>query len=454
MHTQFFATHYNLSQISCLIAHHFTEWRGCFLHNNAHAVIGICPKIAWTVFFDNQLVVKKHRRGQAPSTCACTYEDWQNDLIAYSEHEFNQHAPSDNNPSKQSQYQHGLMGFIGYDLSAQALSSDIAIAHNQPCAYLGHYDIHLKPHKNGIMLVAYCDCDEFESVKTALGHLLKQPLPTPTPIDFAPTWSKADYQNAFEKTQAYLQAGDTYQINLTQQWQAPKTHLAHHLPSLHKAMNAPFAGFLQLDDFELLSVSPELFFEFYQSCGALHVITSPIKGTRPRHTNPDMDIALKHELANSQKDVSENLMIVDLLRNDLGKYAKIGSVKTPQRFYIESFEHVHHMVSTVTAQLNDTHPIGVLFGSLPAGSITGTPKKRACQLIYELETAPRGAYCGTMGYMNFDGTGVWNVLIRTLQKTTHSTQIWAGGGITIQSDCQSEYQECHDKVGKIMTLLA
>ncbi len=153
-------------------------------------------------------------------------------------------------------------------------------------------------------------------------------------------------------------------------------------------------------------------------------------------------------------------MIVDLLRNDLGKYAKTGSVKTPQLFEIESFSNVHHMVSTITAELDaESHPLAVLFGSLPAGSITGAPKKRAVEIIATLEAAPRGAYCGTLGYMNFDGSGQWNVLIRTLQANRlpdgdKEVSLWAGGGITIASDCSDEYQECMDKVGNLLAVLS
>ena len=180
----------------------------------------------------------------------------------------------------------------------------------------------------------------------------------------------------------------------------------------------------------------------------------------PRGLTIEQDNYYKQQLINSEKDRAENVMIVDLLRNDLGKYAKIGSVKVPQLFAIESFSNVHHMVSTITAELKtDTHPLSVLFGSLPAGSITGTPKKRAVEIIAELEAAPRSAYCGTMGYMNFDGSGQWNVLIRTLQTTstadnTKQVSLWAGGGITVASDCDAEYQECLDKVGNLLSVLA
>ncbi|WP_372886680.1 anthranilate synthase component I family protein, partial [Psychrobacter sp.] len=289
------------------------------------------------------------------------------------------------------------------------------------------------------------------------------------------------------QTQNYLQQGDCYQINLTQEWQGFFDHnpsdngtlpmLIDYLPALHSNTRAPFAGYLAVNDFtskisvntqdnqfELLSCSPELFFTFIKDddTGKHHIRTKPIKGTMPRGLNTEQDNAYKQQLIDSEKDRAENVMIVDLLRNDLGKYAKIGSVKVPQLFSIESFSNVHHMVSTITAELQtDTHPLAVLFGSLPAGSITGTPKKRAVEIISELETAPRGAYCGTLGYMNFDGSGQWNVLIRTLQANTSShnglkkrhISLWAGGGITVASDCDAEYQECLDKVGNLLSVL-
>jgi para-aminobenzoate synthetase component 1 len=147
-------------------------------------------------------------------------------------------------------------------------------------------------------------------------------------------------------------------------------------------------------------------------------------------------------------------MIVDLLRNDLSVYAETGSVKTPKLFEIESFNQVHHMVSEVTARLRqDINPFHVLMSALPGGSITGAPKIRAMQIIEELEGTPRGAYCGSMGYFNFDGTGSWNILIRSIQKYQNDISVWAGGGITIASDCDAEYQECFDKVSAMLDLL-
>lgn len=283
-------------------------------------------------------------------------------------------------------------------------------------------------------------------------------LPTPKPLSLLPLWQKSAYHQAFNKVQDYLIAGDCYQINLTQCWQGElfNQQLVDYLPSLHQSTNAPFAGYLGLNNFELLSCSPELFFTFDRNGQGEHtIITKPIKGTRPRGQNLAADQANKNELASSEKDIAENVMIVDLLRNDLGKYAKTGTVKVPKLFDIESFSNVHHMVSTITATLkDDISPWRVLFESLPAGSITGTPKKRAVEIINELEAKPRGAYCGTMGYLNFDGTGQWNVLIRTLQASdSNNVTLWAGGGITIASDCEAEYQECFDKVGNLLKIL-
>ena len=364
------------------------------------------------------------------------------------------------------------MGFISYDLSAHHLANanhvQASASHgeasyltpNQPQLFLGHYDIYLTFENNHWQL--HATTQEAIEQMDVIQHWLTQTLtvenkPVVNPIRLQPIWQTSDYENAFYKVQDYLTAGDCYQINLTQCWQGELSNqqLVDYLPSLHHSTNAPFAGYLGLNNFELLSCSPELFFTFDRNGQGEHtIITKPIKGTRPRGQNVAADQANKNELASSEKDIAENVMIVDLLRNDLGKYAKTGTVKVPKLFDIESFSNVHHMVSTITATLKDNiSPWTVLFESLPAGSITGTPKKRAVEIINELEAKPRGAYCGTMGYLNFDGTGQWNVLIRTLQASDSGVSLWAGGGITIASDCDAEYQECFDKVGNLLKIL-
>ncbi|ATQ84119.1 anthranilate synthase component I family protein [Moraxella osloensis] len=461
-----------------------------WLNNEGQNVIGLLPKTIFEIHSQNQLTQKQRQN--------CSFDD-----LGYCDTVINTGADTAINrvgkgvdigeltavleayqhqqlSSKQSAIQHtanvgyqdGLMGFISYDLSAHHLANANHVQANathgeasyltphQPQLFLGHYDIYLTFENNHWQLHATTQ-EAIEQIDV-IQHWLMQTLtvenkPVVNPIMLQPIWQTSDYEHAFYKVQDYLTAGDCYQINLTQCWQGELSNqqLVDYLPSLHQSTNAPFAGYLGLKNFELLSCSPELFFTFAKNAqGENCIITKPIKGTRPRGQNVATDQDNKNELASSEKDIAENVMIVDLLRNDLGKYAKTGTVKVPKLFDIESFSNVHHMVSTITATLkDDISPWRVLFESLPAGSITGTPKKRAVEIINELEAKPRGAYCGTMGYLNFDGTGQWNVLIRTLQASDNNVSLWAGGGITIASDCDAEYQECFDKVGNLLKIL-
>lgn len=484
----------------------------CWLNNDGHPVIGLLPKVAWRVYpvhpaddhptdqeADKEVaitVVKNTRvtdtnlnqlSPQQERRYITTYREWIEELIAYSQYYGQRDAATD--PIKQttsSHYRHGLMGFIGYDIAAQQLSpqQDISWA-KQPCAYLGHYDIYLSPCAAGWQLTIDASAHSslpstyyqtliakltwLDDQLTSASHPIASSLPSLPSLSLTASWHYDQYQWAFSKIQKYLYEGDSYQINLTQPWRGAlakqegdysglaSEKLLPYLTALHNNTGAPFAGYIGLTDFELLSCSPELFLVFEKGeDGANHIQTKPIKGTRPRGHDYSHDQALRDELSTSDKDRAENVMIVDLLRNDLGKYAQTGSVKVPKLFAIESFSNVHHMVSTITATIKEqVHPLSVLFGSLPAGSITGAPKKRAVEIIAELEVAPRGAYCGTLGYMNFDGSGQWNVLIRTLQaQQDGQVSLWAGGGITVGSDCAAEYQECVDKVGNLLAVLA
>lgn len=478
-------------------------WQLIWLNNNDAPVIGILPKVSWSL----SVLAQKNDHGKAryqlnttyrdeaptAQTSQITYEAWQQLLIDYA-HRFeppNHDLKSADNPS----YHHGLMGFIGYDIAANELSPNAAIGQekHQPCAMLGHYDIYLTPcQKNGKnlwQLTVHQPKSEWlinPRIRKLITYLTafdnqiisKAAVPLQPPLTLNAIWQMTDYQQAFESTQNYLLNGDCYQINLTQAWQSePLTAsaaLIDYLPALIAKTKAPFAGYLALPSFqncalenqhhnlgfELLSCSPELFFTFNRDNHNLTITTKPIKGTQPRGYDDLEDEQLKAKLQDSEKDRSENVMIVDLLRNDLGKYAQIGSVKVPKLFAVESFSNVHHLVSTITATLKpEIHPLAVLFGSLPAGSITGTPKKRAVEIISSLESDARGAYCGTMGFMNFDGSGQWNVLIRTLQASINNDgqkqiSVWAGGGITVASNCDDEYQECLDKVGNVLAVLS
>jgi len=200
-------------------------------------------------------------------------------------------------------------------------------------------------------------------------------------------------------------------------------------------MNFPFA--------QVLSNSPERFVECLDSV----VKTSPIKGTRPRDLEVlERDLELAHELEQSGKDRAENVMIVDLLRNDLGRVCEIGSVQVPELFAVESFANVHHLVSHISGRLCDgVHAIDLLEACFPGGSITGAPKKRAMEIIDELEEYCRGIYCGAIGWIDFRGNMETNIAIRTITCADGRSYFSAGGGIIIDSEENAEYQELQDK---------
>ena len=355
-----------------------------------------------------------------------------------------------NTQTYHSDFNGGLIGFISYDHAAQ---QQVYIREKkQPSFFLGIYRSYLKLTSQGWTFFSDEEDAEriFHVIQNAIKHKKHPSFSLTQPC--SARWNKHEYRTAFKKVQNYIKAGDCYQINLTQEFTAKAQGcLLTTAEKFWKLTDAPYSSYLKVDDFELLSCSPELFINFEEN---RKIVTRPIKGTMPRYADPKQDEQSKKNLIHSKKDQAENVMIVDLLRNDLSVYAETGSVKTPQLFGIESFNQVHHMVSEVTATLKqDINPFKVLMSALPGGSITGAPKIRAMQIIDEVEGAPRGAYCGSMGYFNFDGTGSWNILIRSIQKYQEDVSIWAGGGITIASDCDAEYQECFDKVSAMLDLL-
>ncbi|WP_291369932.1 MULTISPECIES: chorismate-binding protein [unclassified Acinetobacter] len=349
----------------------------------------------------------------------------------------------------------GLIGFISYDEAAQ---QQVNVQHkNQPSLFLGIYYSYIKLTDQGWMFFSHEQDAEtiFQLIQDALqnkNRLNKGNQNFSLTQPCTARWNKQRYASAFQQVQDYIRAGDCYQINLTQEFKAKAQGLLlDTAEAFWQLTDAPYSGYLKINDFELLSCSPELFIDFEAD---RKITTKPIKGTMPRYSDAEQDEQSKQSLIHSKKDQAENVMIVDLLRNDLSVYAETGSVKTPKLFEIESFNQVHHMVSEVTATLKkNINPFDVLMSALPGGSITGAPKIRAMQIIEELEGAPRGAYCGSMGYFNFDGTGSWNILIRSIQKYQDDVSVWAGGGITIASDCDAEYQECFDKVKAMLDLL-
>ncbi len=260
-----------------------------------------------------------------------------------------------------------------------------------------------------------------------------------------------EYLTKFDAIQGYLNAGDCYQVNLAQRFSAKysgstwQAYLA-----LRKANQAPFSAYINLAETSILSISPERFLSVKDNA----VETKPIKGTRPRCQDVEEDkLQIKH-LEESEKDRAENLMIVDLLRNDLSKSCEDHSIKVPKLFAIETFEAVHHLVSTVEAKLKpEFDALDLLRGAFPGGSITGAPKIRAMQIIDELEPQRRNIYCGSIGYISYNGDMDTSICIRTLLCENQYIYCWAGGGIVVDSNGADEYQESLDKVSKILPVL-
>jgi para-aminobenzoate synthetase component I len=260
------------------------------------------------------------------------------------------------------------------------------------------------------------------------------------------------YRSAFEQIQAYIRAGDCYQVNLAQKFSAPyqgDPWAAY--CELRAIAAAPFSAYLQpAPDQAVLCLSPERFLSLH----GRRVETSPIKGTRPRYPDRRADELAAAELRASGKDRAENLMIVDLLRNDLGRSCIPGTIHVDRLFEIQSFPTVHHLVSTISGELKEESSAAALLrDSFPGGSITGAPKRRAMQIIDELEPDDRQLYCGSLFYISADGRMDSNIAIRTLLCHAGEIACWGGGGIVADSQWQQEYQETYDKVGKFLLAL-
>lgn len=254
-------------------------------------------------------------------------------------------------------------------------------------------------------------------------------------------WSRADYTDHFARTHRFIAAGDIYQANLSFRAQA---ELMGDPLTLWLALRAKAAirhgAFIDDGEYQILSLSPELFFDI-SATGQLRA--RPMKGTAPRGSEPSSDAAARAHLAMSAKDRAENLMIVDLLRNDLGRIAQTGSVAVENLFAVETYPTLHTMVSTVTAQLKPATTITQLLHALfPCGSITGAPKIRAMEILHDLETSQRGVYCGAIGHFAPDGSASFNVAIRTLTVKDRMCELGIGGGVVWDSRADAEYDEC------------
>ncbi|WP_342808043.1 aminodeoxychorismate synthase component I [Alteromonas sp. M12] len=353
----------------------------------------------------------------------------------------------------------GAVGFFGYDLGRcyESLPSLAKNSYSNSDMAVGVYGWSvIKDNQTGLFYLADIPGLPAPS-KSEIENLLNTPAHPETQQKYKleTRWeanmSKAEYVTKLQRILDYLRAGDCYQVNLAQRFSARfsgSTWQAY--LKLRKSNQAPFSAYIQLLNRTVLSISPERFLKVKDN----QVESQPIKGTRPRATELKTDLHNIEELRNSAKDRAENLMIVDLLRNDLSKTCEDHSIQVPELFAIETFEAVHHLVSTVTGTLKaDNDSLSLLEGAFPGGSITGAPKIRAMEIIDELEPDRRNIYCGSIGYIDRNGDMDTSICIRTLLCEDSQIYCWAGGGIVLDSNPQDEYQESLDKVSKILPIL-
>ena len=354
----------------------------------------------------------------------------------------------------------GAIGYFGYDL-ARRLERLPAIAvdlERLPEMAVAIHDWALVvDHREARSRLVGRDPERLEAFRALMLASLDRPDPRGSEMPYRvlgevrSNMTTTEYLDAVARIKRYIYDGDCYKVNFAQRfsvaaegdpWQA--------YVRLRRLNAAPFAAYLKTPFGQVLSTSPERFLEVRDRW----VETKPIKGTAPRGGDPDEDERLAERLRNSPKDRAENVMIVDLLRNDLGKVCVPGSVQVPELFELESFARVHHLVSKVRGRLESGEDaLSLLQACFPGGSITGAPKRRAMEIIEELEPHRRGIYCGAIGYIGFDGDMDTNIAIRTLVHADGVTRFWAGGGIVFDSDPEAEYRETYHKVAALLELL-
>ncbi len=349
-------------------------------------------------------------------------------------------------------FQGGLAGYISYEFgrSLEPHSKIPEFQHLCPDLILHQYDTvisfdHLQE-KAWIVARVEADAD-------ALEKLLKRkagPLGSTVIENWHSNFSRARYETAIQKTVDYILAGDIFQANITQCFTADIPHAFDSFAfyrRLRELNPATFAAYLDYGDMQIVSSSPERLI----NCNKSLVEARPIKGTRRRDANEARDAELIVELQASRKDRAENVMIVDLLRNDLSRISKPGTVKVPVLCGLESYANVHHLVSVVTGDLRSGFDlVDVLRAVFPGGSITGAPKIRAMEIIAELEGQARGVYCGAIGFLGFNGACDLNIAIRTALFAGGKAHVAGGGGITARSQPAAEYEESLTKIKRIM----
>ncbi len=392
-------------------------------------------------------------------------------------------------------FQGGLMGYFSYDLFRQLekIETKSVDDFGWPLAILGLYDLvlsfdHLKEQAWAVSTGHSIDCSQCDEraqerldwlldgvgcsdpsaalgmTNGALGRIgdslgvtthmsSRAQTRDPAPMHISSNFTPQNYQEKVQKTIEYILAGDIFEANISQRFRAilPKGIDTFELyKDLRRHNSAPFAAYMKFGDLVIASASPERFL----LCQNGKVETRPIKGTRPRSKDVVQDKKYAEELIASEKDHAENNMIVDLMRNDLSKVCSPNSVKVPQLCGLESFETVHHLVSVVLGELMPGKTsLDLLRACFPGGSITGAPKVRAMEIIEELEPTRRGPYCGSIGYIGFDGAMDTSIVIRTFCIKGDDVTFQAGGAVVLDSDPGEEYQETFDKAKALREVL-
>lgn len=348
-------------------------------------------------------------------------------------------------------FRSGFLGYFGYPLHQYLERQNAAPTSpaGLPDLWGGLYRWSIvTDHRRGTTTLYAPDVATQQRVLATVNAPARERQPV-TVSPFKSSLSNAGYQEAFARTQSYIESGDCYQVNLAQHFEA---RFEGHPFDLYQdwlpRQPAPFCAYLGIDASQaIVSLSPERFVRLAQGMASV----SPIKGTRPRSNHPNRDAMAKLALLSSHKDRAENLMIVDLLRNDLGRVARSGTVQVRHLFEPVSFDNVHHLVSTIEARLHSKlGAIDLLRALFPCGSVTGAPKIRAMDIINELEPVGRSVYCGAIGYIDERGSMDLSVTIRTAVAAQQRLHLWGGGGLVADSQATIEQEEIEDKIGRLL----
>ncbi len=427
------------------------------------------PRAQWSYLaidpFRILLADEKQAWVDGAPVCGTSFDVLERELASYA-----CDGPPDDLPAP---FRGGAIGFLGYELGRHLERLPAAQPKTAPAPdmAMGFYDtvvaFNHQQQRAFILSSGVSEQDEAarpaharqraEALRARLSPATEKPEPDwNICAHFQPDQTRAEVEAAITQVMAYIHAGDIFQANLTQQMRAPMpdglSNFALYL-RLRTLSPAPFAAFLRCGpDLCIMSASPERFIRLTPD---RLLETRPIKGTRPRGKTAEQDKALASELESSAKDRAENLMIVDLMRNDLSRVSEIGSVKVPVLNGLEQFSSVHHLVSVVEGRLKaGLGPVDVLRATFPGGSITGAPKIRAQEIIRELEPFPRGAYCGSIAWIGFDGAMDSSIVIRTITRTGNMLLTHAGGGIVADSDPTAEYEESMVKLAPMLHALS